>query len=236
MNISQGICIETRERVWVDDPELSREFMKEVKTTAAGKRYFTDFASPENNERVIAAVWQLHPDAEYITVFAFVDAIATLLAAGELTPTHTPEPAQVVEPPAPLRADGQPMSKSQQRWSEYRQFSESHSMKDCRERARIDVGYRSFMSKNIEREFESVGDSVVPQNPHLVPAEDPTQAALKGIAAKAGLLVPQLLDWVKVYNSTPSSQVRSLRSAASNPLGYEQYEKSLQAAVTAGLI
>ena len=237
MHISNGVELFSRERVWVDgDPQLAREFFAEVKESKAGKRYFADFASPENHEKVIAAVWRLYPGTEIVTVSAFVDAIGTMIAAGELTPTRTPEPAQVVEPPAPLRADGQRMSKSQQRWHEYRIFSETHSMKDCRERARTDVGYRSFMSKNIEREFEGVGDSIVPQNPHLIPTVDPSQAALKGIAAKAGLLVPQLLDWVKSYNSTPANQVRSLRSAASNPLGYEQYEKSLQAALAAGLI
>jgi hypothetical protein len=243
MAIRGGFDTISGERVWDEnDSAMQEAFWEDVYETAPWKRYRREciVSAPENKQLIYKVLTELRSEEEYVTTGMFADALETALDYGDSEKYGTfvrkhVEPAPVVES-IPLRKDGNPMTESQQRWSEYRIFSESHSMKDVRERMRIDPGYASFVVKNREREFESVGDSVVPQNPHLVPAEDLSQASVKEIAAKAGLLVPQIHEWVKTYNSTSVSQVRSLRSAASNPLGYEQYEKSFQAAIAAGLI
>lgn len=243
MRISNGFDVLTRERVLsaTDAEGTNPEFWQEFHGTTVWKRFVHVYGATDANlARIVSILNLMYPGQEFFTLDQVTDVFITAIdSGGSASDPLDRVPVQVTEPtpaPAPLRADGNPMSESQQRWSEYRQFSESHSMKDCRERARVDSGYRSFMSKNIEREFEQAGDSVVPQNPHLLLAEDPSKAALKAIAAKAGLLVPQLFEWVKIYNTTPANQVRSLRSAAANPLGYEQYEKSFQAALEAHLI
>ena len=62
-------------------------------------------------------------------------------------------------PVVPLTSAGVPMTEAQQRWSEYRVFSETHSMREIRERQRIDSGFASFVKKNREREWEKAGDA-----------------------------------------------------------------------------
>jgi hypothetical protein len=109
-------------------------------------------------------------------------------------------------------------------------------MRDINERKRTDPKFASFVRTNLQREMNDtpVADSMVPNNPHLLPKQELSDDALRGAAAKASLLLPQLEVWVAEYTTTPSSRVRFLRSVA-NPF-YEQYEKSFQAAISAGLI
>jgi hypothetical protein len=243
MAIRGGFDTISGERIWDDnDPAIQEAFWEDVRNTAPWKRYRREciVSAPENSQLIYKVLAELQSDEAFVTTGMYADALETALNYGDSEKwgkfTRKPvEPTPVAEP-IPLRNDGNQMTQSQQRWSEYRIFSESHSMKEVRERMRVDSGYASFVMKNREREFQSVGDSLVPQNPHLAPAEDISQASVKALAAKAGLLVPQLLEWAKTYNSTSANQVRSLRSAASNPIGYEQYEKSIQAAIAAGLI
>ena len=81
---------------------------------------------------------------------------------------------------------------------------------------------------------QTIDGDVRPFNPYLTPSKAPSDSDVRGIAAKASLLVPDLEKWAAEYTTTPSSRVRFLRSTA-NPF-YEQYEKSFQAAISAGLI
>lgn len=63
-----------------------------------------------------------------------------------------------------------PLTGSQKAWSEYRQWSETHSSNECRARARTDAGYAAFMRKNLEREFVvEVGDAAVNLNANRMP-------------------------------------------------------------------
>jgi hypothetical protein len=69
---------------------------------------------------------------------------------------------QLVAPTPPVvqvtRA-GVSMTEAQIKWSEYRTFSETHSMDEVRRRVRTDAGFASFVRKNYEREFEQAGDA-----------------------------------------------------------------------------
>lgn len=220
MQILHGIDVHSRERVWVDgDPELAREFFAEVKQTAAGKKYFRDFASPENNELVIEAVWRLYPDIEYVTVSTFVDAIGTMIAAGELTPTHTPEPAQVVEPPAPVPVDrnGRPLTQAQLDWSEMTAFTNERSMKEINDRKRVDPKFLAYIQTNLRRQMDQpIDGDARPTNPHLEQNAAPTKAAMKD---------ERLVKFASDYRKAPTAEIKKLKRLDTNPLGATQFNK-----------
>jgi hypothetical protein len=157
-------------------------------------------------------------------------------APDKLIPRVVPVAALAAEPTPAVDKNGRVLGASQKAWSEYRIFSETHSMQEVRQRMRIDPGYASFVNTNRQREFQPVGDSYVPTNPHLLPSEDLSNDAVRGIAAKASLLLPDLKKWVVEYNQTPTVRVRALRSPASNPIGYEAYNAAFEAAIAANLI
>jgi hypothetical protein len=142
---------------------------------------------------------------------------AVLLEAGqyefELKPA---EPEPVVEEPTPVH-------RGQQIWSEYRQFSESHSTQDCRNRAKVDAGFASFMRKNYEREARET---------------ESTQFQLAGQPSTGSKprVTPELLTFAEAYRTTPVEKVRQLRSPAFNPLGYAVYVKNIETALAAGLL
>jgi hypothetical protein len=162
----------------------------------------------------------------FITIHEDVQVEGFLLHPGqyEFTPVAlVSEPEQQPEPEVPaVDSRGHLLGASQKAWSEYRQFAESHSSQDCRERAKVDAGFASFVRKNFEREMnQGVGDAVENLNAR---SQEPTTASL------------ELRAWVAEYNRTSAEQVRKLRRADFNPLGYTQYNKNLDAAIAAGLI
>jgi hypothetical protein len=148
-----------------------------------------------------------------------------LLNAGqyefEIRPAEL-EPAP--EPEVPRDKNGRPLSEAQIRWSEYRQFTETHSSQDCKNRAKADVGFASFLRTNLRREMTEggVGDAV--ENLNARP-EEPKEKA-----------TPELLSWVAEYNRSSAEHVRKQKRADFNPLGYGKYNKNLEAAIAAGLI
>ena len=213
MQIIQGIDIHSRERVWVDgDTELAREFFTDVKATKPGHKYFADFASPANNEQVIAAVWKLYPDAEYVTVSAFVDAIGTLLAAGELKPTRTPEPAQVIEPapPVPTDKNGRPLTPAQISWSEMTTFANEHSMREINERKRVDPVFADFIRTNLRRDMQQeIDGDVRATNPHIEQIAPPSASAMKN---------ERLVDFATRWRSMTAEAIRKAKRFDINPL------------------
>ena len=49
-------------------------------------------------------------------------------------------------------------------------------------------------------------------------------------------VTPEILRFVAEYNQSSAEQVRKLKRADFNPLGYEQYNRTLETAIAAGLI
>lgn len=220
MRVQNGICIETRERVWVDDdPQASREFMQEVKTTAPGKRFFSDFASEENMQKVVEGVAKLYPDAEYITLSAFVDTLGTLIAAGELTPTHAPEPVLPEAPatPVPVDRNGRPLTQAQIDWAEMAAFANERPMREINERKRIDPKFRTFIQTNLRRDMQQeIDGDVTPFNPHLKPQAPPSVSALEN---------ERLVEFARQWKLMPADTIRKAKRQDTNPLGAAQFEK-----------
>lgn len=132
--------------------------------------------------------------------------------------TEAPEP----EPEGLRDKNGKPLSEAQIRWSEYRKFAESHSMKECRERSRTDAGFASFVEKNLQREMAGgVGD----EGQNLNARPQTTKQ-----------ITPELQAWAIEYRNTPNQRVRQLCRADFNPAGYIAYIDNLNAAIAAGLI
>lgn len=151
-----------------------------------------------------------------ITVPEAEAAARELFLAGDLKPKQKP----IEQPPSP-----KPLSSSQLAWSEYLIFSESHSVTECRARARVDEAYRSFMQTNLLREMNEtpVGDSVVAIGTQAV-RQDKTR------------VTKDLREFAENYRRAAASEVRKLSSPAMNPNGYKEYQENLNAAINAGLI
>jgi len=134
-----------------------------------------------------------------------------------------PEPEPVVEPEVvPTDRNGNPLSASQLAWKEYREFSEAHSMQECRNRARIDSGFASFMRKNLEREAAGgVGDAVENLNQRQQVSAPPAE---------------ELVAFAAEYYKTPTEKLRQLKRADSNPFGYQDWNRKFEACIAAGLI
>lgn len=134
---------------------------------------------------------------------------------GDLKPKQKP----VEQPPAP-----KPLTASQQAWSEYRIFSETHTSSECRARARVDAGYSNFVRKNLEREMNEtgVGDAVVAIGTQAV-RQDKTR------------VTQDLREFAQAYRLAPTSEVKRLMSAATNP-SFADYRAKLDAAIACGLL
>src|SRR5258708_21583669 len=134
------------------------------------------------------------------------------------------EPAPELEPELPaVDARGHILGASQKAWSEYRQFAEKHSSQECRDRAKVDRGFASFVRLNLQREAQETPS---------------TQFSIAGHAATENkpAITPELIAFAEEFRRTPMDRVRALKSPATNPLGYEIYERHLQAAIAANLI
>jgi len=130
----------------------------------------------------------------------------------------------IVEPEVLHDKNGNPLSESQLRWSEYRTFSESHSSADCKARARTDAGYGSFYRKNLEREAQGTESTQF-----RLAGQQPSKPDVSGVSQ-------ELLNFADEFRRTGMDEVRRRKSPTLNPLGWEKYQKDLDAALAAGLI
>jgi hypothetical protein len=238
--------VQTQDCVWIDGSgesfsESNIAFIEEVAAQPAARKFDERFPLGPNFDAVMAVAWKLYPNAPFITTSRFIDALKTL-AAGS-SDKLIAKPAAASATPAPMPApptdkNGRILSASQIQWGEMTHWSENASTSERKERARRDPAYARFVQKQWDLRLNEnpVDGDMRPFNPQLTPAEDPSAAKLAGIAAKAGLLVPQLISWVSEYQRTPSAKVRSLLSLASNPLGAVAYTKARDAAIEANLL
>jgi hypothetical protein len=126
----------------------------------------------------------------------YLQAAKSLWMLGDLKPK--PEPA--AQAPAPRQ-----LTASQQAWSEFRQYTDSHNVADCKARARTNEAYRKFLSVNLEREtMESPRLELQPLNQKI----STKKAVPADVAAYAAR-----------YRTMSSDQVKNELSPGRNPLG-----------------
>jgi hypothetical protein len=151
-----------------------------------------------------------------ITMEQFVDVAKRLYLLGELKPKQTP--AEVVK---------ETMSPSQKAWSEFRIFTDSHSVADCKARARTDEAYAKFLHTNLVREMGNGSD---------------VQDAVMGVGTaavgqdKTIVITNDLRKFAEEYRHTSAADVRRLSSAALNPNGYKLYRAKWDECILAGLL
>lgn len=89
---------------------------------------------------------------EQINMREFTAVAKSLWMLGDLKPKAQP----VAQAPAPKQ-----LSTSQLAWQEFRVFTDSHSVAECRARARQDERYQQFLHTNLVREMnQEIGGSV----------------------------------------------------------------------------
>jgi hypothetical protein len=132
-----------------------------------------------------------------------------------------PKPEQIVEPEVPTDRNGRPLTPAQIAWSEYRTFSESHSMVECKQRAKTDAGYGSFFRKQYERQSGEIGDAVDNLNQRQQVSTPPAD---------------ELIVFAAEYHKTPTEKLRQLKRFDTNPFGAADWNRKFEACVSAGLI
>lgn len=180
-----------------------------------------DDSTAEQDRHLLKAVTQA---GGIITVRTIKHENGTVLfPGGQYEFELRPQVRTVEEPEVPRDRNGNPLTASQLAWSEYRQFSETHSMEEIRARARTDAGFSSFMRKQYEREARETPS---------------TQFAIAGqtSAENKPAITPELIAWVEEFRKTPMDRVRALRSPSLNPLGFQVYNANLETALAACLI
>lgn len=202
----------------LDDVANNDRFAKVFfETTPVGQEIAKARLKTTANMYAIVGLAQERAGGRVEITLAEAEAAATeLFLVGELKPKQK----KVEQPPAP-----KPLTASQQAWSEYRIFSETHTSAECKARAKVDAGYANFMRKNLEREMNEtgVGDAVVAIGT-VAQKQDKTRAT------------QELREFAEAYRHASTSEVKKLSSPAMNPNGYKEYRKNLDAAIAAGLI
>jgi hypothetical protein len=179
----------------------------------------------ESGMEIVNAVIDTVPEPKILSrvqsIIRTVVLAGGLTKFGNLTPRSVVESEPEVEPEIQRDKNGRPLSESQQRWSEYRQFAETHSSQECRDRARVDSGFASFRRLNLERECQETPST------QFELAGQPQSSATKKTS--------ELIAFAEVYRKTPMSEVKKLRNPVFN-LNAEQYEQDFQSALAAGLL
>jgi hypothetical protein len=182
--------------------------------TEIGKRLVNEDLDTSENLNKIQEAADVSDDP--FTMEQFVAAAKRLYLLGELQPK--PEPVEVV----PTKK----LTPSQQAWSEFRQFTDEHSVADCKARARVDEAYAKFLHTNLLREMGNgnVPDAVVAVGTDAV-RQDKTIA-----------ITNDLKKFADEYRRTSAADVRRLSSAAQNPNGYLLYKMKLDECIASGLL
>jgi hypothetical protein len=179
------------------DPASQKQFADEFEQTEVGQRFF----NMQNRDSVedawsfaISKFRKVHGD-DPIVLGDFVQFMDDLMLSG------------AIQAPAPWGPKEKQLSRSQLQWKEFREFSETHSMNECRARAASDQSFSNFMHKNMEREMAEN------QGPELS-----VNLNIKG-PATTQFISDQLRTFVETYRTTPTDKLRLLSNPGSNPEG-----------------
>ena len=190
---------------------------------------YTKETGDEDFELIIDACHTLFPDG-HVTTARMADALQLLMDSGRIQRKDF-EPAVPLEEPKPdttLRdKNGKPLSASQLKWSEFRQFADSASMEEINRRKRTDPEFATFVRKNMEREMQEqpVGDGVENLNANRVQQQSGAPSDVRAYAAR--------------YRTMSAAEVKKERSPGMNPLGpaaAREANRLFEAACSDGLI
>src|SRR6266566_5576434 len=134
-----------------DEDELVSALREVFKTTDIGRDYFENYrtetsADDDANLMLNAAVRVA--GGFQISVNDLAVALSLLIETGQIRPKNFKAAVPFAEPKIDTRPrdkNGDVLSESQIRWREYRQWSETHTMDQCRARAKSDEGFETFM-------------------------------------------------------------------------------------------
>ena len=236
MKVSNGINLYTRERVLSvsNEDNGNPAFWEEFHITKVWKRFADIYGCTDANlNRIVAALHLMYPNRDYFRVEEVSDVFVTMIdSGGSVNDPLDRLPLEVEEPtpastPVPVDRNGRKLSASQIAWGQMARWSETATSAQVTERRRTDPAYASFYHTNLVRSLDSVGDSALETNPHLVAQDAPTIAALKN---------SRLVEFSRRYKNMSSAEVRSARSKAANPLTADQFVKDVNDAIKLNLL
>ena len=187
----------------VNDLEVLGAVLQNLKNTDVWKRFARDYFTREREADYIALLQQtcerLAGSGDEVRYSHVLKALTLLMDSGYYVKKSVRKPieepsAEPAAPAVPVDKNNKPLTASQLKWQEYRQWSETASASEVNLRRRSDPdGYGAYVRKSLEREMASeIGDAVKPSGDHE-----------KKIKAN-----DELIDFVAKYNRTPSDQLR----------------------------
>jgi hypothetical protein len=200
-------------------PTEAKQFCKDFLNTEVGKRFSKLYDSESAQEAwdgVIAKYRRIYGD-DPITLGDLRDFVSDLLLSGAL---------RAQEPPAPKEKQ---LSPSQQKWSEYRTFSEQNDMNACRARAAKDPGYANYIHKTNERDLAATQNQVPDAGINL---NEKTPATTKFVSQ-------EVTRFVEDYRTMPIARIKLMSSPGTNPAGVagaQHWNSLFTQACNAGLI
>jgi hypothetical protein len=179
-----------------DIKENTKLFVKEFKETEFGVKLVSEGLAYGANLDLILEAAQAQFGHDDVNMEEYLQVAKSLWMLGDLQ--TKPEPVAQVPATKQLTA-------SQQAWSEFRQYTDSHSVAECKARARTDEAYRKFISINLEREaMESPRLELQPLNQKI----STKKAVPADVAAYAAR-----------YRTMSADAVKNELSPGRNPLG-----------------
>jgi|HubBroStandDraft_2_1064218.scaffolds.fasta_scaffold02321_1 hypothetical protein len=201
---------------WDDTNETAKIFVEEFFKTPVGKQILANSLKTKANMELILSTAQSRTGHADVSLKEFEVATKQLFLAGDLQPKREPE----AQAPAPKQ-----LSASQQAWSEFRQYTNTHSVAECKNRARVDEAYRKFLHTNLQREMNDtpVPDAVVAIG---------TQAVRQD---KTVRINEDLRAFAIAYRTMSSAEVRKNSNILTNPNATE-WNRKVDLAIAAGLL
>jgi hypothetical protein len=222
-----GFDVDSGERVFNPEPgnEASNEaFRSDLFETPEWVELLSKF-DLESGMGIVNAVIDSVPNPKILSwvqsIIRKVVLSGGLTKFGNLTPMVVAEPEQESQSEPERDSRGHVLGEPQKKWREYREFAETHSSQQCRDRARVDSGFASFRRLNLEREAMGTPST------QFQLAGQPQSSTTKKTS--------ELIAWAEEYRRTPVDEVRKRRNPTFN-LNAEQYNKNLEAALAAGLV
>lgn len=153
----------------VEDSLELKDALREIfNSTSIGQTFVRDYFSSEREDELTAKLIRaarIVSGSDNVGASDLLRGLELLVDSGEAQPLEL-ESVELAEPEIdsrPRDRNGKLLSPQQIAWKSFREWAETHSVDECRRRARTDAEFGTFMRKNLEREMAGgVGDAVTP--------------------------------------------------------------------------